>query len=223
MVAYEGRLWLIGGSTLRENVATIECWDPLTDTWSMLGAELNKGRRGGTSIIVPLIPPAILPVTIPSTPSSAPPTPKAGSSGSTTVVPMTRSINHTILIAGDDYGGNHSTFEQWSPVNNQWVIVLSSNTKLRRPQDASGLSVLNDRLIGMGHLTRGDESDYEEKARVDTDTPIWQRSVFDLPTEALELKKIDAADDSIPMNEQWMKDASITLPYVIKHATSIVV
>jgi len=50
-VAYQGKLWIAGGTNYRERISTIEVFDPLVGSWQAAG-DLTAARRGNLCLLV---------------------------------------------------------------------------------------------------------------------------------------------------------------------------
>ena len=52
VVAYDGLLYVVGGDDGSSNLSSVECYNPKSDTWTMLSSSLNIGRSyAGVSVI----------------------------------------------------------------------------------------------------------------------------------------------------------------------------
>ena len=53
VVAYGGLLYVVGGDDGSSNLSSVECYNPKSDTWTMLPSSLTIGRSyAGVSVIV---------------------------------------------------------------------------------------------------------------------------------------------------------------------------
>jgi len=52
VVAYEGLLYVVGGDDGSSNLSSVECYNPKSDSWTMLASSLAIGRSyAGVSVI----------------------------------------------------------------------------------------------------------------------------------------------------------------------------